>query len=124
MRVVAGPHTRRRHKKILKLAKGFTSRRKNCIRFATEQVMRKLKHAYKHRKNRKGEYRGLWIVRINAAVRQVDADFSYSRFMDGLKKAQVQLDRKSLAELAIGNSAEFAKLVALSKQHLGPAKSA
>ena len=116
MRVVAGPHTRRRHKKILKLAKGFTSRRKNCIRFATEQVMRKLKHAYKHRKNRKADFRALWIIRINAAVRLVDADFSYSRLINGLKKASVNLNRKVLAELAVSNATEFARLVDLAKK--------
>lgn len=115
MRVVAGPHVRRRHKKVLKLAKGFTSRRKNCIRFATEQVMRKLKHTYKHRKNRKADFRGLWIIRINAAVRQIDADYSYSRFISGLKKAAINLNRKVLAELAVSNQPEFARLVALSK---------
>src|SRR5947209_18607593 len=106
MRVVAGPHTRRRHKKVLKLAKGFTSRQKNCIRFATEQVMRKLKHSYKHRKNRKADFRALWIIRINAAVRLVDADFSYSLFINGLKKADINLNRKVLAELAANDSAE------------------
>lgn len=115
MRVVAGPHVRRRHKKTLKLAKGFTSRQKNCIRFATEQVMRKLKHMYKHRKNRKADFRALWIVRINAAVRFVDAGFSYSRFMNGLKKAEITLNRKVLAELAANDAAEFARLVAVSK---------
>jgi large subunit ribosomal protein L20 len=119
MRVVAGPHVRRRHKARLKLAKGFTSRQKNCIRFATEQVMRKLKHATKHRKNRKADFRGLWIVRINAAVRQVDADYSYSRFISGLKAAGINLNRKVLAELAISNSSEFAGLVALSKKGTG-----
>ncbi|MBI4862388.1 MAG: 50S ribosomal protein L20 [Candidatus Riflebacteria bacterium] len=117
MRVVAGPHTRRRHKKVLKLAKGFTSRRKSCIRFATEQVMRKLKHVYKHRKNHKGDMRGLWIIRINAAVRQIDADYSYSRFMNGLKKASINLNRKALADLAATNVQEFAKLVEIAKQH-------
>jgi len=115
MRVVSGPHVRRRHKARLKLAKGFTSRQKNCIRFATEQVMRKLKHSYKHRKNRKADFRGLWIIRINAAVRQVDADFSYSRFISGLKKADINLNRKLLAELAVSNAVEFARLVEVSK---------
>ena len=115
MRVVAGPHVRRRHKKVLKLAKGFTSRQKNCIRFAKEQVMRKLKHAYKHRKNRKADFRGLWIIRINAAVRLVDADYSYSRFINGLKKAEINLNRKVLAELAVSDAAEFARLVEVSK---------
>lgn len=115
MRVVAGPHVRRRHKKTLKLAKGFTSRQKNCIRFATEQVMRKLKHMYKHRKNRKADFRALWIVRINAGVRLVDADFSYSRFVNGLKKADINLNRQVLAELAQNDPAEFAKLVHLAK---------
>ena len=116
MRVAAGPHTRRRVKKILNLAKGFTSRQKNCIRYATQQVMRKLKHAYKHRKNRKADFRGLWIVRINAAVREIDVDFSYSRFISGLKKADINLNRKVLAELAVNNQPEFARLVAVSKQ--------
>ena len=116
MRVVAGPHVRRRHKARLKLAKGFTSRQKNCIRFATEQVMRKLKHMYKHRKNRKADFRGLWIIRINAAVRQVDADYSYSRFISGLKRADINMNRKLLAELAANNAAEFARLVAVSKE--------
>jgi large subunit ribosomal protein L20 len=115
MRVVSGPHVRRRHKAKLKLAKGFTSRNKNCIRFAHEAVMRKLKHAYKHRKNRKADFRGLWIVRINAAVRLVDADYSYSRFISGLKKADIDLNRKVLAELAVSNAAEFARLVEVSK---------
>lgn len=117
MRVVAGPHTRRRHKKVLKLAKGFTSRQKNCIRFATEQVMRKLKHAYVDRRRRKGTMRGLWITRINAAIRSIDVDYSYSRFMNGLKKAAIEIDRKILAELAISDAGEFAKLVAVAKTH-------
>jgi large subunit ribosomal protein L20 len=115
MRVVAGPHTRRRHKKVLKLAKGFTSRQKNCIRYATQQVMRKLKHAYKHRKNKKADFRGLWIIRINAGVRQVDPDYSYSRFISGLKKADINMNRKVLADLAVSNSTEFARLVGISK---------
>jgi len=115
MRVIAGPHTKRRHKKILKLAKGFTSRQKSCIRFATEQVMRKLKHAYKDRKKKKSNMRGLWIVRINAAIRQVDENFSYSRFINGLRKASVEIDRKMLADLAVRNATEFGKLVELAK---------
>jgi large subunit ribosomal protein L20 len=102
---------------LLKLAEGFTSRRKNCIRWAREQVMRKLKHAYKHRRRRKGDMRALWIIRINAAVRQVDADYSYSRFVDGLKRANIAINRKMLADLAATNGEEFGRLVTIAKQH-------
>jgi len=108
---------RRRHKKILKLAKGYFGKRKKCYRIAKQAVMKALMHAYEDRRRRKREFRRLWITRINAAVRQYG--LSYSRFMEGLRKAGVEVNRKMLADLAIREKERFAELVKVAAQQLG-----
>ena len=108
---------RRRHKKILKLAKGFFGKRKKCYRLAKQAVMKALMHAYEDRRRRKREFRRLWILRINAAVRQ--HGLSYSRFIAGLKKAGVEVNRKMLADLAVNDKERFAELVKIAAEHTG-----
>ncbi len=105
-RVKRGFKARRRHNRILKLAKGYRGSHGRLYRSAVEAVERALCYAYRDRKTRKRAFRRLWIVRINAAARQ--NGLSYSRFVHGLKKADVELDRRVLAELAIGDPAAFA----------------
>jgi len=107
-RAKGGPKTRHRRKKILKQAKGYFGGRRKLYRTAAETVLRAGAFAYKGRKQKKRRARALWIIRVNAACRQVG--FSYSVFMAGLKKAGVTLDRKILAELAVSDPAAFAKL--------------
>ena len=101
--------SRRRRKKILKLAKGYRGARGRLIRTAKESVMRALKYAYRDRRTRKREFRKLWIIRINAAVRAYG--LSYSAFMKKLKDANIEVDRKMLAELAVNNPEAFKKIV-------------
>lgn len=108
-RVKTGVVRRRRHKKILKLARGFYSARHKHFRKAKEQLERSLCYAFRDRKQKKRDFRKLWIVRINAACR-VNA-MSYSRFMYGLKKAGITLDRKILADIAMQDPVAFAKIV-------------
>jgi len=115
-RVKTGVVRRRRHKKILKLAKGFYSGRRKHFRKAKEQVERSLVYAYRDRKQKKREFRKLWIIRINAACRL--NDINYSTFMHGLKKAGIELDRKILADMAMNNPSAFAKVVEQSKAAL------
>jgi large subunit ribosomal protein L20 len=98
-----------KHKKVLKRAKGFYGRRKNTIRAAKAAVDRSAQYAYRDRKNRKRSFRALWIQRINAAVRE--HGLTYGRFIDGLGKAGVEVDRKVLADLAVSEPAAFAALV-------------
>jgi large subunit ribosomal protein L20 len=112
-RVKRGVTARARHKKVLAQAKGYVGRRKNVFRVAKQAVTRAGQYAYRDRRQRKRQFRGLWIVRINAAARQ--CGLSYSRFMDGLKKAAIEIDRKVLAELAISDQAAFAQLVERAK---------
>ncbi len=107
-RAKGGSKTRQRRKKILKQAKGYVGGRHRLYRTAAETVLRAGAFAYRDRRQKKREARGLWIVRINAACRQLG--LSYSRFMAGLKKAGIGLDRKVLAELAVSDPATFAKL--------------
>jgi large subunit ribosomal protein L20 len=107
-RVKRGTKTRRRHKKLLKLAKGNVGGRRRGYRQARETVEKGLVYAYRDRKVRKREFRSLWIVRINAAARQ--HGLSYSRFIEGLKKAGVDLDRKVLADLAVRDPGAFGDL--------------
>lgn len=116
-RVKTGVVRRRRHKKILKLARGFYSGRRKHFRKAKEQLERSLVYAYRDRRRKKRDFRRLWIIRINAACRQ--NDISYSRFISGLKKAKIELDRKVLADLAMNDSAGFAKIVESVKKALG-----
>lgn len=115
-RVKTGVVRRRRHKKILKLARGFFSARHKHFRKAKEQLERSLVYAFRDRKAKKRDFRRLWIIRINAACRL--NDISYSRFMNGLKKAKIKLDRKVLANLAMNDASGFSKIVELVKQAL------
>lgn len=108
-RVKTGVVRHRRHKKILKLARGFYSGRRKHFRKAKEQLERSLVYAYRDRRRKKRDFRRLWIVRINAACRL--NNLSYSQFIDGLKKAGIKLDRKVLADLAMNDSPGFSKLV-------------
>jgi large subunit ribosomal protein L20 len=116
MRVKTGVVRRRRHKKILKMAKGFYSGRRKHFRKAKEQIERSLVYAFRDRKQRKRDFRKLWIIRINAACRL--NDINYSRFINGLKKAGIELDRKILADLAMNEPETFAKIVAKAKEAL------
>ena len=107
-RVKTGVVRRRRHKKVLKLARGFFSARHKHFRKAKEQLERSLVYAYRDRRQKKRDFRRLWIVRINAACRL--NDISYSRFINGLNKAKIELDRKILADLAMNDAKAFAAL--------------
>jgi large subunit ribosomal protein L20 len=107
----------KRKNKILKQAKGYFGRRKNLYKTAKEAVERAWRYSYRDRKNRKRDFRRLWIIRINAAARQ--HELSYSRFMNGLKLAGIQIDRKILADLAIREPEAFARLAETAKSQLG-----
>jgi len=107
-RVKRGTITRARHKKVLKQAKGFRGRRKNVFRVAKQAVMKAGQYAYRDRRVRKREFRALWIARINAAVRELG--MTYSTFMAGLKRANIEIDRKVLADLAVRDKPAFAKI--------------
>lgn len=107
----------KRKRRILNQAKGYFGRRKNLYKTAKEAVERGLRYAYRDRKNRKREFRRLWIVRINAAARQ--HDLSYSRFMNGLKLAGIEIDRKVLADLAIRDPNAFGHLADAARAKLG-----
>ena len=109
MRVKRGNVLRKRHKKILKLAKGFIGARSRIFKVANIAVMKKLKYQYRDRRNLKRNMRALWIIRINAAVRELG--LSYSKFMNMLKKADIQVNRKMLAELAANEPEAFKVLV-------------
>lgn len=115
-RVKGGTTTHRRHKKVLKLTKGHRATRHSLYRRAHESMLHALAYSYRHRRERKGDMRRLWITRINAGAR-IDG-LSYSRFIDGLCKAGVALDRKILADLAITDPAAFAQLVTLAKENV------
>ncbi len=115
-RVKTGVVRRRRHKKILKLAKGFYSGRRKHFRKAKEQIERSLVYAFRDRKQKKREFRKLWIIRINAACRL--NGMNYSTFMNGLKKAGIELDRKILADMAMNDAAAFTAVVEASKAAL------
>ena len=115
-RAKAGIVSKNRHKKIIKLAKGYRGRAKNCFRIAIEKVEKGLQYAYRDRRNRKRDFRGLWIQRINAAVRE--HGMIYSQFISGLKKAGVEVDRKMLAEIAVKNAENFKHLVDEAKKAL------
>ncbi|WP_448565132.1 50S ribosomal protein L20 [Trichothermofontia sp.] len=113
-RVKRGNVARKRRKKILKLAKGFRGSHSKLFRTANQQVMKALRNAYRDRRRRKRDFRRLWIARINAAARQ--HGMSYSQLIGNLKKADVQLNRKMLAELAVLDPASFEKVVAIAHQ--------
>ena len=115
-RVKRGVTAHAKHKKVLKAAKGFYGRRKNTIRIAKQAVERSMQYAYRDRKNRKRNFRALWIQRINAAVRE--HGLTYGRFIDGLNKAGIEVDRKVLSDMAIHEPQAFAALVVRSKTAL------
>ncbi|MFZ8865208.1 MAG: 50S ribosomal protein L20 [Rickettsiales bacterium] len=107
--IKTGVTAKKRHKKILKLAKGYRGRAKNCFRVAIEKVEKALQYAYRDRKKKKADFRSLWIQRINAAVRK--EGLTYAKFMHQLKKANINLDRKQLSELAINDEKAFKQIV-------------
>ena len=115
-RVKGGYVTRQRRKKVLKLAKGYFGSKHTLYKTAHEQVMRSLAYAYRDRKARKRDFRKLWIQRINAACKL--NDMKYSRFINGLNRAGIEVNRKMLAEMAVNDAAGFAQLVELAKQGL------
>ena len=115
-RVKRGVTAHAKHKKVLKAAKGFYGRRKNTIRTAKAAVDKSLQYAYRDRKARKRNFRALWVQRINAATRE--HGLTYGRFIDGLNKAGIEIDRKVLSDMAIHEPAAFAALVAKSKASL------
>ena len=115
-RVKRGVTARARHNKVLALAKGYRGRRKNVYRVAKQAVMKAGQYAYRDRRQRKRQFRQLWIVRINAGARQ--HGLSYSKFMNGLKRAAIEIDRKVLADLAVFDKAAFAQLVEKAKAAL------
>jgi large subunit ribosomal protein L20 len=115
-RVKRGVTTHAKHKKVLKAAKGYYGRRKNTIRIAKQAVERAAQYAYRDRKRKKRTFRALWIQRLNAAVRPFG--LTYSRFVDGLSKAGVQVDRKVLSDLAIREPAAFEAIVGQAKAAL------
>ncbi|MEW5866260.1 MAG: 50S ribosomal protein L20 [Bacillota bacterium] len=116
-RAKGGFVTRRRHKKILKMAKGFTGAKSKVFRRANEAVMKSLQYAYRDRRNKKRDFRKLWITRINAAARM--EGISYSKFMDGLHKAGIDINRKILADLAVNDQNAFSELVKIARGNAG-----
>jgi large subunit ribosomal protein L20 len=116
-RVKRGVTARARHKKVLDLAKGYRGRRSKVYRIAKEAVMKAGQSAYRDRRQRKRQFRVLWIARINAAARELG--MKYSTFMNGLKKANIEVDRKVLADLAVFDQPAFAALAAQAKAQLG-----
>ena len=115
-RVKRGVTARARHKKVLDQAKGYRGRRKNVFRIAKEAVMKAGQYAYRDRRQRKRQFRALWIVRINAATRELG--MTYSAFINGLKKAAIDMDRKVLADLAVFDKPAFSKIVEQAKASL------
>ncbi|MRG87658.1 50S ribosomal protein L20 [Salinibacillus xinjiangensis] len=115
-RVKGGTVTRKRRKRVLKLAKGYYGSKHALFKTAKQQVMKSGQYAYRDRKQRKREFRKLWIARINAAARM--NDISYSRLMHGLKQADIQVNRKMLADMAINDEQGFANLVTKAKEAL------
>jgi large subunit ribosomal protein L20 len=115
-RVKRSVHGKKHRRAVLEAAQGYSGSRSRSFRKANEQVMHSLQYAYRDRRARKGEFRRLWIVRINAACRI--NDISYSRFIAGLKAAEVDVDRKLLADIAVRDAAAFAKLVDTARQAL------
>ena len=115
-RTTAGKVTRNRHKKIIKLAKGYRGRAKNCFSIAIEKVEKALQYAYRDRRVRKRDFRALWIQRINAAARE--HGIVYSQLMNGINKAGIEIDRKILADLAVHNAEGFAEIVTQAKAAL------
>jgi len=115
-RVKRGVTARKRHKKVLKLAKGYSGARSRVFRVAKQAVTKAGQYAYRDRRQRKRQFRALWIARINAAARM--NDMSYSRFINGLKKSNVEIDRKVLADIAVYDKDGFAQIAAVAKAGL------
>ena len=115
-RVKGGTVTHRKHKKVLELTKGHKATRHSLFRRAHESMLHALSYAYDHRRERKSDMRRLWIVRINAATRA--EGLSYSQFMDGLKKANVEINRKELADMAVNDPSSFSQLLSLASAKL------
>lgn len=116
-RVKRGVHKRKHRRSVLENASGYRGARSRHFRVAKEQLLHSLSYSYRDRKDKKGQFRRLWIVRINAAARI--NGLSYNRFMDGLRKAEIELDRKVLADLAVRDPSAFASLATVAKQSLG-----
>ncbi|MCX7893800.1 MAG: 50S ribosomal protein L20 [Burkholderiales bacterium] len=116
-RVKRGVTAHARHKKVIDAAKGYRGRRKNVFRVAKQAVMKAGQYAYRDRRVRKREFRALWIARINAAARE--NGLTYSAFMNGLRKAAIEVDRKVLADLAVFDKPAFAQLASQAKSSLG-----
>jgi large subunit ribosomal protein L20 len=112
-RVKGGVTSRRRHNKVIKMAKGYRGRNKSCFRVAVEKVEKALQYAYRDRRNKKRDFRRLWITRINAAVRQ--HGLSYSSFINALKLANIEIDRKVLAHIAMTDAKAFEAIVKQAK---------
>ena len=121
-RVKRGVTAHAKHKKVLKAAKGYYGRRKNTIRVAKQAVEKAMQYQYRDRKARKRSFRALWVQRINAAVRE--HGMTYSRFIDGLTKAGIEIDRKVLADLAVKAPADFKAIVDKAMAHAGQGASA
>jgi len=115
-RVKRSVHGKKHRRKVLEAAEGYSGSRSRSLRKANEQVMHSRQYAFRDRRARKGEFRRLWIVRINAACRQ--HDISYSRFVAGLKAAQIEVDRRILADLAVRDDTAFGALVAAAREAL------
>lgn len=115
-RIKGGLHTHKRRKRILKLAKGYRGAKSKQFRTAKQAVMKSLKYSYAGRKQKKRDFRKLWIARINAAARV--NDISYSRLIHGLKLAEIEVNRKMLSEMAINDPSAFTKLVSVAKEKL------
>ncbi|MDX8385550.1 MAG: 50S ribosomal protein L20 [Gallionella sp.] len=116
-RMKRGVVARARHKKVFELAKGYRGRRKNVYRVAKQAVMKAGQYAYRDRRQKKRQFRALWIARINAAARE--QGLTYSVFMNGLKKADIQVDRKVLSDIAVFDKDAFAQFVVQAKASLG-----
>lgn len=115
-RVKSSVVSRAKHKKVLKLAKGYRGAKSKLFRIANQQVMKSLVYAYRDRKNRKRDFRKLWIARINAAARM--NGLTYSRMMNGLKRAGVDINRKILADMAVNDAQAFGRLVEVARAEL------
>ncbi|MDP1807962.1 MAG: 50S ribosomal protein L20 [Actinomycetota bacterium] len=115
-RVKRGTINKKRHKKVLELAKGYRGAKSRVFRRANEQVLHSLSYAYRDRRQRRRDFRKLWIIRINAAARQ--NGISYSRFMNGLKTANIEIDRKVLADMAVHDGPGFSRLAELVKNQV------
>ena len=116
-RVKSGVTARRRHKKVLKMTKGYRGTKSTLYRRAHEAMLKSLSYAYRHRRERKRDFRRLWITRINAAVRR--EGLSYSSFVYGMKQKGIDLDRKALADMALRDPAGFSQVVAVAKEAVG-----